>query len=232
MIKKIKTYISLLILALCLTSCSSFSINSVREDEYLREIKLKDKKIEEINQEKELMEENMEVFLELREIDNKSFLALEREAGHLIIDLEGKDQAASRLDKMKNIIKELPQNLVFEKTLEDDETRVDMARSHRQRDDLLVNIESSGEEIKYITIVGSIQTEEKTRDTLLLMSMILEEIFLNRSDISDYIDSYIEGIDNKMYKENYNLDGKIMEFRTSNDPKEKLYGHISLNIIY
>ncbi len=230
--KKLKIYIILFILALSLVSCSSLGIDFSKKDEYIKEIEEKNREIKKIEEEKEFIKEEMEIFYKLKEIDNKSFLALEKEAKHLIIDSEGKDQAANELSRMKNIIKELPQNLVFDKKSEDGNFIIDRARSHRQRDDLVVSIERDSEEIKYITILGSIETEEKTEDTLLLMSMILEEVFSNRYDVLDYIDSYIEGIEKKQYKRNYNLDGKVMEFRTSNDPKERLYGHISLNIIY
>lgn len=230
--KKLKTYIILLILSLSLTSCSILGIDGTREEDYISEIERKDEEIEKIKDEKEFIEEDMEVFLRLKEIDNKSFRALENEANQFLIDYEGKDPNANALNRIKNTIKELPQNLVFEKASEDGDTKIDIARSHRQRDDLLVSIESDLDKIKYISILGSIETEEKAGDTLLLMSMILEELFPNRHDILDYIDNYIEGIENKDYRKNYNVDGKALEFRTSNNPKEKLYGHISLSISY
>lgn len=230
----IKVFLIILMLGVSLTSCGLLGIETDREKKQQEEIAHLEKEVLEIKKEKEFIEDELKVFISLKELNNRSFIALENQANNLIIHEKARLEDAEELSKVKNIIRELPQNLVFEKTREEGETIIAIARSHRQRDDLVVSIEAdrSSRKIKYINIIGSIETEEKTVDSLLLMTMVLEEVFPNRYEIPDYIESYTKGIENKMYKRNYELDGKIMEFRTSNNPKEKLYGHISLNIVY
>lgn len=232
--KKLVIYLLVLSIAISLVSCSIYGIQTKKDKRQLEEIANLEEEVEKMEEEKKFLEDEMQIFIALKEVDSRSFIALENQANNLLIYEEGKGQDSGELARIKNIVRELPQNLVFDKTKEEGETSIHIARSHRQRDDLVVSLETdeASQKIKYINIVGSIETEEKTIDSLLLMTMILEEVFPNRYEVADYIDSYTSGIEEKMYKRNYELDGKTMEFRTSNNPKEKLYGHISLNIIY